>query len=301
VSRQGKPVGIFDLSLVLKEWLTDDARWGGHEKANSLRYYASQSGGGVIAVLRDAVTVDTSLYAILSIMLTGPSGIPLAEQFLVRITANPNTELVSLQRLTLMPTGPLGRRWPCSLYRVGKQMLLYQRDETTGDTPPACRAELLLLDSTGAKVRRLATLPGDLIPVGLLNERWLVLGPALNMEAYPVIPEPVQVYDLRTETLKSLKGPWDRHCSVLVPDTGERIVISQEEPQKEGEQPDGQRSTYRSYLVQLPKNTRLQLQTDNSISLVHYWRDMLIDYSGAAVSLYNATTGILIQRIELDR
>ena len=89
ISRHGKEVSRLVLRKVFDEWLKDEALWGGQPRANELTYIRGR-GGGIDGELGSLVTTGCSALGVVTWYELGPSVVPVAAQFLVRIQTTPS-------------------------------------------------------------------------------------------------------------------------------------------------------------------------------------------------------------------
>lgn len=290
ILERGKVVATLSLRDTLEKWLPEDAVWGGPSEANQVRYMHG-SAGGVGWLLANGVVAGESVLAVLSWRALGPSGEPILAQHLVRITAGPDPAIEMVRRLDV-PSGWLyGLSWypVLRLFRYGSRLLLYTKPapgpEFGGPAPPTA-AELVEISPAGKTVRVVACLPSRRYPLGLLGERWLVLGEPDEKAA-----RPLWILDLRSRGLRPLPGNWKGYflsSYVYVPAAGTQILVARADERV-------------THVVTIPGGHSVSLPNPSG-SVRHYlWQGMAIMVGDETVSVYSAATGKRIALLQIPR
>lgn len=265
LSRNGKALGGLSLSDAMVQL---DAReeWG----------LADVSGGYDIS-LTCATTSGNGILAILTLNASGPSSRPVFAQCMIRFTVQPNLEMELLRTLDV-PEG-----WHQSLsappfprlFRFAEHLMLYTdaaSPRATGRFDPkvAPRAgKLLEIDREGKTIRTLAVLPPRRYPIGVLNNRWLLLG-----EPDEHLTRPLSIYDLKRGKLLPLPGDPERYAfpdQLFLPASGARFLWSAND-------------SNRTSLVSVPSGARVRLPRAHFLWKCHL---LTIGDENRSVSVYN--------------
>lgn len=284
VSKDGKLVGKISLRETLDKWLKDDNRWGGHKNANDIRYM-HKDGGGILGFITNTIPLGQSVIALLSWYANGPSSQPVKAQHIIRIRVQPKPAIEPLRQLLDIPYDwnsfdPVPR-----LFLFGKRLLLYTKPgeaEMWSHGKKLPPSELLEITPEGKTVRVYAKLPPRRYPIGLLDQRWLILGEPNNEVA-----QPLWIYDLHLRKLSPLPGDWKGYFSVYMPEKGRSILIHK----------DGEKKTF---VVTIPGGKRVALPNPTKSGAHCLWQDMAMIYHSEDNEVFVYTLdGRLIKRLRL--
>jgi hypothetical protein len=210
VSVRTKAGQISEISLdaTLKQWLPDDSKWNEHTFGNYLRGVYNHEGLSVS--LENPVLFQGALLAVLTTRSVRGSGNVIKSQQLVRVVTAPAPGLQMLRFLDV----PYGHVYSMSrhiprLFVWGKRLLLFptpfQPEEAASilKSKSVPQSELHEIDLMGRTLRTVGSFPSPYFPLGIVANRWLVLGLTKNVAAHPV-----WMCDLKSQRSAALAGNW---------------------------------------------------------------------------------------------
>ncbi len=199
VFSKGKIVGQVDPYKEFLKWLEDDERWGGHERANQLRYM-QKSAGGINIELSNLLDVKgVGSYAVMTLRYAGPSGEPTGPQVLLRLP-NGQAKLEWVRRLGDIPAtlyGPV----PPRLFVFGNLMFTFEPDG------------IYTLRNDGSKGKFFANVPAEAVPLGLADRRYLVVASTPDLKS----GERIETIDLASGNSKLILQNPAQKQDVFVP------------------------------------------------------------------------------------
>jgi len=272
-----------ELGKQVEQWLQDDARWGGHQAANDLRY--SYSHGGIGSDLTEVVPVsDSAALGIVTLRSGGPSGEPVAQQVLIRLRIDgKDRKAVRVEwagRLGQGNGASYGREPTRRLYRRGDTLLLLVDGRLCPFTPEGDR---------GAP---LAAVPeGESTYVGFADQRYILLD--RTVRGGGTVLEAFDLERLVSFPVLNLAVAPDGADTYLraVPEEGDYLLLAKRE---RGKSSDAEMT----FTIHLPDGRRARMSqlADQS------WRDYAIGNSahpsGAnTVDVLDARTGRRVARL----
>lgn len=152
----GKKLETKDL---IKSWLQDDDKWGGHQPANQFRYM-NEGGGGISAYLTQLVPQPNGTgLGVLNMRFDGPSGEPLGGQILARISGS---KFDFIRFLSTPDEASLNSPCPLRILQSSKGPLIWEE------------GQFLKLDKSGNVGTKLMDAPSG-FPVAVLQGRYAIL------------------------------------------------------------------------------------------------------------------------------
>jgi hypothetical protein len=291
LERNGQPAGSFTTQTLLESWLQNDEIWGGHQRANQVRYMDSGGGGGISGRFVNVTVAGDVAYVLINWHFMGPSFEPIGAQHLIRIRSRPELMIEPLRLLgETYPTfgGISAFAFPL-LFKFHGGPIIFESDG------------LHSLNLDGSSGRLVAASPKGFNPIGLVDGRWLLIGRSDDQE-----PNPVKLLDLELKKVISLAGNWKlgwSSYSFCIPERGRKILSTEILRQTN----NGSDMGY--YVLTIPKGTRIRLAASKSIVGQYLWHGMavLVDDKwvegvGAqhnVVEVFDAGTGRLIRRMQV--
>ena len=152
----GKKLDTRDL---IKSWLQDDDKWGGHQSANQFRYM-DQGGGGISAYLTQLVPQPNGTgLGVLNMRFDGPSGEPLGGQILVQFS---NSRFDFIRFLSTPDEAALNSVCPLRILQSSKGPLIWDK------------GQFLKLDKSGNVGSKIMDAPAG-FPVAVLEGRYAIV------------------------------------------------------------------------------------------------------------------------------
>ena len=218
--------GAISLKETLKQWVHDDSKWNGHALKNYI--LGVYEHGGLFVGLENAVIFDGALLAILTTNSASGSGNVIESQQIVKIQTTP-TPVLQMVRFLPVPSTSAYAMPPTipRLFLHGKSLLLFtdpgspEDYEALSKPKTAPRSHLAEIDTDGKTLRTAAEFPRPLYPVGLVNNRWLVLG--LTLITHPSTVPQLWLHDIQrhiTLPLPVASKDYEGFNFVSLPDPG---------------------------------------------------------------------------------
>ena len=274
--RSGKIVAQVKAEEKLNEWLQDDLRWGGHEDGNQMRYMA-KDGGGVAARFSCPVVQGQSALAVMSWHFLGPSFMPLAREFIVRVRAQPRLTVEPVRLLETVESEFWGSQFATRLFHTKAGDLFFRNRVISEPTQPnerrTLQGELVRLSAEGKAVKVVCTLPGHLVPDGIIAWRWIVLVSSREKD-----PEPIWLYDTVKHTLKPLPGNWGDYPVIRYTVNGTRVLIRK----------SYERSNGAITLISVVTGNRAMHSIPDGEERHTEWRDAVVVLNDTTVVVYDA-------------
>lgn len=158
----GVEISRLDFNALGLEWLRDDAKWGGHKRANDLRFLTNRTW------LSQVVVEPTYAFGILTVQNLTESVQPTLAQALVKITFEPTLKASFIRDLGYLndQNEPIAPSWP-RVFSVGGKVLVATQDG------------ICLCDPSGNLGEMVAPIAKGQFPLGQIgNQAILIADPA---------------------------------------------------------------------------------------------------------------------------
>lgn len=269
---------------IITNWLADESRWRSHQEVNQLRYM-QKGAGGIAGRITHVIPTGTGALALFSWYFMGPSGEPMAEQFLVHIRVRPDVRLLPVRRLGKILYYGWHSLPPATLFSAGKRIFLYSLPAPAGDgnIPAGARGTLELLAAGGSSRGIFTRLPASLLPQGVVNGRWVIFASKPDSAGHAL-----QALNLTSKRLMGIgKGLRDTTSSdnYYFSQVGNRFLFMDVNARKPV-----------TRIITLPGGKMVAIPKPRGSISCALWRNYAVVYLNTdgqhyTLTVYNATTG----------
>lgn len=281
LTRSGREQDRLYLNDFRKKWLADDKWWGGHKKANEVRY-ADTHGGSYYLFLNCLVPQRNSVLGILNWQDAGTIGSPVHHQHLVRITFKPTLQMQVIRRLNVpyASYGNISQR----LFPYQNHVLLYGNPHAQNSLRG--KGVLYRITPEGRSQGVFVDLPTNYMPIDVWQGRYLVLHDSFSDEK-PL----VRILDFQSKRIIKLKN-----AETLYQENVNTIITESEKPLiLDGDRGAGIYLSPHSKPIILPRLA----------SVPYLWKRFLVTFNSRnereVVTIWDTTTGKKIQTLPVSR